>query len=276
MSKPLAFAAGPAKPHFLNSDWLNKDLELVASLAKHIDKPYPKLDRFLSQVQGSDTKTHRWIGFELQQVKLAKYGGYTTAWITVVALHEEIVALEIIQSGTQDSWLYVYPQLQKAWKQHATENVEKASLTAVRFVEQGKIDHAIFAELGAPSLFEEAGACERQFELLLSPFDTLDVGKACYFDGVPPPGYSAVKQLINSGRFDLIRRVLRAPTPEARMYAVLSLYDRSDKTEDDKSVIEKLRKMDLPMRVCRGCRISTEKFDDIIQWWTKPGKENVI
>jgi hypothetical protein len=263
-----AFAGIPnsaeAKPAFkLNKEWLRKDLELAQTIDPIIKEPLIEIDPFLARLKASDTRVDRSIGFGLRQLQLVRYGGYTTVWIHLVALEKRIVAIECVQSADNENWVHIAPVLRKAWTRTPVE-VTDSNTTLIHYVDRTRIDQVLIRELGNPPKTSASGAYEKSFNLLLSPLEHLDVGESCYITGERPRGRIAIEQLIKARRFDLIRAILRGPSPEGRTYAALALIRAKNLTADDDTVVRKLKTLDIPIQVCRGCRISTETFADVI------------
>jgi hypothetical protein len=201
---------------------------------------------------------------------MALYGGYTTIWINVAVVDKKIVAMECSQSTSSfDVWSRVAPELQKAWSElikpgmKPLKNDDRA-LKVAGYIDRKIIDDATAHQLGATKFSAPGEALEESFSLLMSPLAESDVGERCYFEGQKPPGRKAIETLVEADRYDLIRAILRGPSPEGRAYAALALNDTRNASADDVLVEDKLKKLNVKVHVCHGCIVSTETFNEVM------------
>ncbi len=211
----------------------------------------------------SDVRADRPLGCGIRQVRLAAYGGYTTIWLNVAVIDKKIVALECMQSGFNDSWHQIAPDLQKTWGV-APLKQDEHSMTVAKYTERKVIDQATTPEFGAAKIASPPGALEEPFSLLMSPLEEIRVGESCYDGGEKPEECEAIEKLSAAGRYDLIRAILRGPSPEGRAYAALILHKDKKASADDLLVEEKLKKLNIPVQVCHGCIATTESFTEVM------------
>lgn len=261
----LAVSADAAEKK-INPDLLKSDVDIVqrtksalgATLAKGED-----LDKFLKVVMPSDTRADRPLGCGIRQVRMAVYGGYTTIWLNVAVIDKKIVALDCMQSGYSDSWHQIEPDLKKAWGVTPIKQGDR-SITVAEYVEQKAIDDATAHELGAAKVGLPPGALEQPFALLMSPLKESHVGESCYDGGEKPEGREAIEKLSAAGRYDLIRAILRGPSPEGRAYAAIVLNKDKKASAEDLAVEEKLKRLNILVTVCDGCIVSTKSFEQVM------------
>lgn len=246
----------------LNKEWLAKDLALVKATKTMISQPFPPSTKFLEHFKSYDKRLDRSLGFGLRQVKFACYGGYTSVWISVVSEGGKIVGLECVQSGSGESWKHIGKQLRSAWKEPVVE--DGCTLGVAQYMDRPALDSLMTRSLGAAPEIQAPGDLESSFNLLMSPVKELRVGDRCYYEGRPPDGRVAIDQLTKNARYDLIRAILRGPSPEGRTYAALALIKDHKETAEDRAVVAKLKLLPVPIAVCHGCLVSDEKFSSII------------
>ena len=92
---------------------------------------------------------------------------------------------------------------------------------------------------------------------LLTRYEPLTAGNACGMLGKPLPGGEAMKALIESERWDLVRNVLRGPNPGGRVMAAWALAGAERATPADWRAIRALRETRSPIRYCTGCVVHT-------------------
>jgi hypothetical protein len=247
----------------LNKEWQDLDLAMIKATKPIFAEPFMGLDQFLQRLHANDTRMDRPIAPGLRQLILAKYGGYTTLWICLVAHDDEILGIQCIQSGEPKSWSHILPQMLKTWKMTPIAT-DDTSITLILYVNQAKLDEILARTLGMQPKACPDEALKGFFGLLVSPFAVTHVGEKCYEFGIKPDGRVAMDTLCTSKRYDLIRAILRGPNPEGRTYAALALLGHDKVDSEDATVIQKLKSLSIPIQVCSGCMVSTEKFADII------------
>lgn len=250
----------------INPDLLKSDVDMVQRIRSALGASSAKgedIDRFKGVVIPSDVRTERALGCGIRHVRMAVYGGYTTIWLSVAVIDKKIVALDCMQSGSSDSWHQIAPDLQKAWGVTPLKQ-DAHSITVAQYVEQKAIDAATTHDLGAVKIASPPGSLEQPFALLMSPLKESHVGQSCYEGGSKPEGCEAIEQLGAAARYDLIRAVLRGPSPEGRAYAALMLNKDKKATPDDLVVEEKLKKLNIPVQVCHGCIVSSQSFEQVM------------
>jgi hypothetical protein len=126
---------------------------------------------------------------------------------------------------------------------------------------------ALRRELGELLPVEVPAELREAYELLLSPFETLDIGDNCYEGGEPPEGRVATRKLVAARRADLLRNVLRGPNPEARLYAARGLRELGALSGPDHAVTLKLRKLKLPLATCSGCMVGHDEGEETWKTW---------
>lgn len=261
----LAVSASAAEKK-INPDMLKTDVALVQRIKGALGASIGKgedIDKFMKVVMPSDVRVDRALGCGIRQVQMAVYGGYATVWLNVAVIDKKIVALDCKQSGFSDSWTQIAPDLQKAWGITPLKHDER-SITIAEYVESKDIDAATTHVFGATKVASAPGSLAEPFALLMSPLKELNVGETCYFAATKPEGCEAIEKLSAAGRYDLIRTILRGPSPEGRAYAALILNKENKASPDDLVVEEKLKKLNIPVSVCHGCAISTESFTEVL------------
>lgn len=104
------------------------------------------------------------------------------------------------------------------------------------------------------------------FELLGSPLADARVGESCGENGGPPAGKKAVTAIAKAGRVDLLRVVARGLSPDGRVYALRALRARPGGLDrEDAPLFERVKKLDVPIRVCSGCMNRDRKACDVLE-----------
>lgn len=255
-----------AEKETFHQDWLDRDLELIhqtklalgPSSAQGVD-----IDNFLKILHPSSVRADRDLGCGIRQVRLALYGGYSTIWMNLAVVEKKVVALNCMQSGSPDSWSRIAPTLEKAWG-NSPYKQEEHSLKLASYIDHKIIDDLTARAFGSVQIALPQGGLEEPFALLMSPLEESDVGNGCYVGGDKPEGRIAMEKLTEAGRYDLLRAILRGPSPEGRAYAALALNKDKKASADDIAVQDKLRNLKVPIHVCHGCMVSTETFDEVM------------
>lgn len=159
------------------------------------------LTRALAYVDSADIttsfgieKAERRLEFGLVSYDLGQFAG--RPMIRIVAIDDTVIAL----SGglRKDSGIYYDQTRWDRWNKRMKEA-------------QGGSDDSIDL------------ASEEYVAYLTSPFSFITIGDACGWGAAPPTGYCAVVQLIRLNDLAALRRVMRGPNLEGRIYAWLAL-----------------------------------------------------
>lgn len=261
----LTLSVGAADNGKINQDWLNRDVALITKTKVALGPSYANggdIDDFL-KVLSPSVREERALGCGIRQVSMALYGGYTSIWINVAVVDKKIVALECKQSDSGSIANRIAPDLLKAWGSVPIKKVDDY-IRVTSYVDRHIVDSVTEREFGSVKIASSPDALDEPFALLMSPLEQTDVGEGCYDGGEKPAGRTAIEKLVEAGRYDLIRAVLRGPSPEARAYAALMLNREKKASPDDLAVEDKLRKLNVPIHVCHGCIVSTESFDQVM------------
>ncbi len=262
LSSP-AFAADKEPFH---QGWLDRDLQLIRKTKLALGPSFAQgadIEKFLKDLKPSDVRDDRDLGCGIRQVHMALYGGYTTIWMSVAVVEKKVVAMNCVESTSGSPWSRIAPALLKAWGD--PQPVQDAdSLKIAAYIDLKVIDDAAAREFGSVKIESPPGALQQPFALLTSPLEQTDVGEACYIGGEKPSGREAIEKLISADRYDLVRAVLRGPSPEGRAYAALALNTAKKALPDDVAVEDKLKKLNLKIHVCHGCLVSTETFSEVL------------
>jgi hypothetical protein len=104
----------------------------------------------------------------------------------------------------------------------------------------------------------------RTFQMLMQARPALTYGASCGFLTSDPPGRSAIAVLRASGRWDLVKRVLRGANPAGRLYAAEALLSRAgfermsvhvftSLTAEDARALRDLSRDESAVQACSGC-----------------------
>jgi hypothetical protein len=229
---------GRAQESELNEDWLARDFARVGQIVAALHEKELTVDGLTKHIAGCDIREDREIDFGARRLVIAAYGGYTTAWLHVLAV--------------------------------APGDDEESAVVELRDEALARTLRAMVGnELGALERPDVPDELRAAFERLTSPFEDLVLGRYHGSDGGPPPGRPEVDALVASGRLDLVRAVLRGMNPEGRAWAAWALLERANRGAEldpaDRTAIEKLRKLPIELVTCQGCTMATARFDDALR-----------
>lgn len=253
----------------VNEEWLSSD---IANAKKTLPLLPPKdvtVDAFLERLDASDVDDDRKTGFGGRRLNAADFGGYTSSWIKIAGFEGRLVAIEIRVRGSGGSWPDISERLKAAWGKRFT-SIERG--LRYRWEDApGLAKHraAVEKALGKAPEAEIPKDLAAAFALLTSPYERLDVGDVCYEGGDAPEGKTATDRIVAAGRYDVLRRVLRGPNPDGRVYAARALLARARKGQPlaptDKRAIDVIRGSDVPISACSGCEVFDAKAAELLQ-----------
>jgi len=252
----LLAAAGLAGDDALRADWVAKDLEMVARVRGAVDEQ--DAAALFEKLGAAEAQEDRAIGFGARRKTVAVYGGYMTARVVVVVFESKVAAIEARFDGG-DTWTAAAPKVLAAWG-GAPQKLPHGFTHA-------RLDDELLARHRA-AIEARLGPNERKFDLpkdlrdayltLVSPLASYDFGESCGFAGLKPEGRKAVEALLAAKRPDLVRRALRGPNPEGRVYAAQALLRSETRpSAEDRAAIAAIRALDVPIRCCDGCEVSS-------------------
>lgn len=272
---PLALAAFAStcaqdEEKELDRNWLARDLERIEQLRGALGASELTVEDIQRDLESPDVREDRDIGFGARRVCLAAYGGYTTVWVRILAEarigegESRVARLTVTQSGFADSWKLVAARLRAAWARPVRDDAR-----SIEFEHEDSplilaLAKQTEAALGGREEVEVAVEHARAFELLTAPCEDVIVGQSYSIDGGPPPGAVEIRGMVDAGRFDLVRAVLRGFNPEGRAYAAHALLARGELDPADEAAIAKLRALPVELTISHGCLVSRVGFDRAI------------
>ncbi len=261
---PLA-AQEPEKE--LDPEWLARDLRRIEEVRQVLGAAELTVEGLQRALGSPDVREDRDIGFGARRVCLAAYGGYTTVWLRVLAEapadggESRVAWLAVTQSGYVDSWGLVAAELRAAWARPVREEAQALAFERVEPERARALSKRTEEALGGSVAVDVPAEHARAFALLTSPCDDVIVGKAYSIDGGPPPGAEEIRALVEAGRLDLVRAVLRGLNPEGRAYAAHALLAGGELEPRDEAAIDRLRALPVELTVCRGCLVTHVRLD---------------
>jgi hypothetical protein len=151
-----------------------------------------------------------------------------------------------------EALLRLYERLFPRWAPSADQGIAFAFDDALVLREMNDVRAKA---LGALVAVVPPAPLRASYETLLEPSESLMFGHACGFGGTRPPGRREMDTLVTAGRFDLIRNVLRGPTPEGRAFAAEALRNAHRVTADDRATFAAIRRSGGSVAFCEGCTV---------------------
>lgn len=110
------------------------------------------------------------------------------------------------------------------------------------------------ARLGAERPVAVPASLRAAYARLRSPMVEKVYGRACGFGGGAPPGRRALEALVEARAEDLLRNVLRGPSPAGRLYAAEGLARLGASSARDERALRAAGETEVA--TCSGCRFS--------------------
>ncbi len=210
----------------VNPDWLAKD-RIIMERVKSLLPPEHSAKKWIRKLKVSNTREDRSLGFGGRRYELAVYGGYATAWVTLVRFGRSIAGLKVLVA-TSSRNEGVIRALQEAWGKGGQPAEAGVTYEFHNPDVEEKLRHAAAAALGEAGETAVPKHFRSDFESLSDPLNHLVFGRACGIAATPPPGRQEIERLVADGRADILRLLLRSPNPEGRVYAVEGLEALAD------------------------------------------------
>lgn len=251
LNAAFAQAIGPERHQHLDQQRLAQDFALLQTLFA-LRPPLP-----IAALPPANAVADRGFGLRLQTSE--HDGGYLRWQLLALCNEEAALTLQLHGYGEEETVLAGMAHLcacqpttplTVAWEAATTEATIQATLQAALGV--------------APNVTVPAEVATA-FDLLTSPFRSLIFGHIFGVAAQPPEGRVAVAQLENQP--DLLRAVLRSPSPVGRIYAAEALLAQSIDgaiAPADALAINALRTQPTPVACCYGCTVLTQTAADCL------------
>lgn len=247
----------------VNEEWLKKDKSNFLNLMTVILSESNKVEYFENQIENLDIRTNQEIGFGAKRYECAQYGGYITNWISIYTFNNEIFYLEITINIEDMKKMEILAQRDSVILNLISTNWKGRPFKYNYLNEElhSKFEDSVRIELGELKKATIDPLSLRHYETLVSPFDKYDFGYACYIDGSPPIGRTAI-EYIKENEPELLREIIKGYCPEGRIYGIEALIelaseDKLELTEEDILLIDKVINLSIPINRCQGCMVST-------------------
>jgi hypothetical protein len=250
--------------------WLLSDLDVIERTRRALPPP-ARPEALIEMLPTSIDGERVALGFGQTRLERSLPGGYLRCRFAMLVFRDAFERVEVHCNWPQSSPAAVNAAIRDAlgpaFAIHEAMSY-RAGRVSFGFPKRSAEARAVLdrelGELAAVAVPEEL---RESYELLLSPFESLDIGDNCYEGGSPPEGRVAARKLVAARRADLLRNALRGPNPEGRLYAARGLRDLEVLSTADHAAIGKLRKLELPLATCHGCMVGHEGSEPTWQSW---------
>jgi hypothetical protein len=248
----------PLKPESLARDF--RSMELISVLASPSALTVQRIKDILGL--GEDGREED-LGFDTIRFDLARGNGYTRLYVEGLAVKGSIASYKIGIEAYSEDWPRLRERIIELWQQHGGPDFTETA-TGIVHVETNeavlqRYKTSVSAALGEMKHIDVPDELKKSFDYLMSPLE------CTVFDS--EAGHSAIAELVNAGRVDLVENVLKGFSPSGRVHAVVALLELNKSRQlspETLSTIEKIRSLDTVIIVARGCLVSHVTADDIL------------
>ncbi len=238
----------------LHADWVDDDLAMVWNLRRRLP-PEAHAGEWLARLPKAVLEPTRDLGFGARWIDARMPAGYASCSHELLLFHEELVEHHVRCSF--ERWDALGAALARALGPAFTVELDgtraDAKLSFVVPRAQQSLRSALELALGPQRVVSIPAELAGSYERLSSRSSKLALGNACSEDGSPAPGRTDALSLVHARRFDLLRNVLRGGNPEGRLYAAWVLEAANALEPADQAIAEKLAKLPIEIKTCRGC-----------------------
>lgn len=254
----------------VSRDALIADIQCVQRMRAAFAAPAVTVEGLQHSLQIPAATKSREVGLGLRCVELSLRGGLTETSIDVVARCAEpngdgrVIRLVVTQSAPSRVWPKIASTLASAWNRPTSQSAHGLSW---EFTDIERIQELFEGPTSETGVFDIAvpDRLAPEFRLLTSPWERLEVAHTSGIAGTPTRGAMAIRKIVDAGRFDLVRAVLRSCNPEGRVFAASALLARETLDGGDGALIAKLRRDPVEHHVANGCVIRLAQFDAALQ-----------
>lgn len=246
----------------LCAEWWAKDQANLKWLAERTDLlrlDSDGLARLVSEKDLAGWESPAPLGFGALRHELrTSNGGYLSISITVVTVEQQVAEYRI--HLTSSGWELVKPHVASFWEGLGGPALDQGSHGAVLERRNPAVLSSFRRKLaeafGEAREVDVPAELEAAYATLTSLVEAPAVGVVCGYAGMEPIGFTAVRQLVSSGRFDLLESVARGPGPEGRVYAAHALRSAVPPTPELRQLLGAVERHTRQVTVCNGCMFS--------------------
>ena len=272
--------AAAQKKEPLRADWLALDVANIKRLLPELKRNEPLTLQALEQIFGGppagfplsfDTE----LGFGGRTFTFRKGGGYTSFRVTGFVFNDRI-GYYTISVGGSSSWPMIRSVMIETWKRNTDLefNEGESSIAHYRDFPNVVADYKneVTAQLGALEPVAVPPELRDAYDHLISLGKNSWIGEGgCGYGGVTPQGKKAIDAIVKANRVDLINNILKGHNPAGRVYAFLALFAMHRKgislTPESQRAMDVVRTLNIELVRCRGCEISSETAQQILNGW---------
>jgi hypothetical protein len=274
LSPVLIFAQGES----LNEEWLNEDKTNFINLMDVLISDNKEINYFQDELKNIGVRAKQEIGFGAKKYEFAQSGGYISNWINICTLNDSIFYCKVAITSDDVEKMEILAErdsliskLLRNWNRKSFKQngglFESFDYEYINNDLYQAFTDSVAKELGELNNTSIDYTVLNDYQTLTSPFENFDFGYACYIEGAPPIGRTAIENIKLSNPI-LVKRVIRGYCPEGRIYGVEALLElaeqeKLDLTYSDKKIIKKVLNLKIPINRCQGCMVSSVFAKDL-------------
>ncbi|MBN2803083.1 MAG: hypothetical protein JXR91_08310 [Deltaproteobacteria bacterium] len=259
----VAFNKKIKLPKNINRKWVESDLNMILNFRQK----FPMEDDFEKTIikfpDNASSERPKKLGLGYQILERSLYAGYGSCSLKILSGYGKIAEVRLSCDFSKKIPAEIFSIYKNALGDAFTYSDSDQNYYAknrFRFDNYESLLQKFKTHLGHSNIVPIPPELKSEFEYLTDPYSSIDVGSQCYISGQPPDAYKATLALMNAGRVDLIRQVLRGLNPAARVYAFYALDALGKIDNSDQQIIDTLAKDKLLVSSCSGCIVSSRVF----------------
>lgn len=231
----------------------------------------------LESIRNIDITPQYTLWEDYTRIVANRYDRYVSFGLNIGAIEDKIFYLRINISDDDANMLQRFSNenviiknhLKQYW--HSSEiltNCEGLEFEYFYLNEDLQKDYelSVAKDLGIVKSFDIQEEFKGSYDILMDASHYYDYGDSCYYSGVKPTGKVAIEQLVDAGRFDLVKNIIRGFNPEGRAYGIEALLKANSTrrgllTDTDREVIKTLISIDMVVNHCSGCIVGEYTYD---------------
>jgi len=274
-----------AKPKHLNEEWLQIDKSSFINLMKTLDSNVSNIEYYKQNIPSLSILSSRVMGFDIKKIVAHQEGKYISKVFSIYTYKDIIFNFKITISGVSFEKMNILKEkdknikklLSNSWVETSTQPYFPLDSMILRQFEYEVLNENIYSNL-KKNVANHLGnfiniyvedSIKKEYETLIFPFEDYNFGTACGYAGTVPKGRRAIK-VIKKKNPELLKNILRAYSPEGRVYGAEALMELSNKgmihlSTEDISSIKKVLSLDVSINQCGGCMSSYITAKQIFQ-----------
>lgn len=261
----------------LNPEWLIKDTENFISLSEYINKGDFNFESFTNEVINLSISNRKLLWPKYKSFSMVQSGGHTSNWITINTMNNTIFYMKVyINNADADilnhiakNNIYISNELKTKWKLMKSKNSNCSVYEYTNDSLRKQFQKKVNSYLGNLDNVDPGKDLKESYDLLVNSSSFYIYNLKSYDKNITLKERIAIEKIIDAGRIDLIKNIIKGYNPEGRAYGIEAILrlNSGNKVKisfDVYDLLSKIKKIPFPISTRLGCFKGVLSYSEII------------